>query len=285
MTSMQRKIVETSMMREAVNRTVGLHPSGGTIWWGTSGIGKTVTARRLVEKISRGALADSGHESFNAVHYHAGEITADGNVMKKAIKSLFEGATRKSLERSIYLTSTSEGLAAHAVQALQAKNIEMILVDDANLLLSDAIRAMTFVADIASHSGHKLSLVFIGDETLPIKIKTIPSLLNSAPNWFCFEEHGLDETWEILAELHPYFRTLDRNDETHVGQVKYIHEVVGGYPGRLVKFLQLLHYDAQSRGGVITERFLYFTCRSSRENLRRSGVERKRYGARHRYSR
>ncbi len=282
MASMQRKIVETTMMREAVNKTVGLHPSGGTIWCGPSGIGKTVTARHLVEKISRGAFADPTHEALNAVHYHAGEITADGNVMKKAIKSLYEGAIRKSLDRPIYLTSTSEGLAAVAVQALHAKNIEMVLVDDANLLLPDAIRAMMFVADIASHSGYKLSLVFIGDETLPIKVKSIPSLLNAASNWFYFEGHGLEETWKILTELHPYFRTLDRNDERHVEQVKYIHEVIGGYPGHLVRFLQLLHYDSQRQGGVIDERFLRVTCRLSQENIRRSGMESKRYGGRHR---
>lgn len=258
MTSMYSKIIETQMVREITSQTLDFHSNGGGIfiWYGAPTIGKTVTAQHLIEKINRPA-GDFPGEAVHAAHYHVGEIPAGTrNIMKKSIHSLYEGVLKRPLDRAIYAGSTTEGLAIMTVQALRVNKIEMVLVDDADFLSLEAIRAMIFVHNVTKSSGSKFSLVFIGTESLPKTIMRNPSLSKRVTDWSYFEEYGLDETWEILQGIHPHFRSLDRRNKQHVNQVKFIHEMIGGDPGPLVSFLRRLDYYSKLRRGIVDETFL-----------------------------
>jgi hypothetical protein len=258
MTNMKPQIVETNMMREIIDRTLNLHLHGGdgSVWYGETGIGKTATACYLAETVNQAAVSAEASD-FRAVHYHIGEMSASsGNATKQAIKSLYKAALGRAIDTGLYRRSLSEDLAIMLVRELRANKIEMIFVDGADVLAPSAIRGMMFVIKIAKDMDWRLSLVFIGNDLLPRSIQKIPPLLRGFSLWFYFEEYGLEETWKILAELHPHFAVLDQRNAEHVSQIKFIHEVIGGYPGPLVRFIQLMDYYSKRHEGAIDVDFL-----------------------------
>ncbi|HEY0377217.1 MAG TPA: AAA family ATPase [Pyrinomonadaceae bacterium] len=268
MTHINTQIVETNMMREIIDRTLNLHlhGGGGALWYGKSGIGKTATARHLAEKVNQHA-ASVDPSAFRVVHYHIGEISASsGNATKQAIKSLYEAALGRAIDTGLYRRSLSEDLAIMLVRELRANKIEMIFIDGADVLAQSAIRAMMFVIKIAEDMGWGLSLIFIGNDPLPLSIQKVPPLFRRIFDWCYFEEYGLEETWEILAGLHPHFGSLDPYNAEHVSQIKFIHELIGGYPGPLVRFIQLMDYYSKHNQGTIDERFLRVVYHLSQQN-------------------
>jgi hypothetical protein len=272
MTDIKPQIVETNMMRDIVSRTLNLHlhGGGGSVWYGKSGIGKTATARLLADKVNQDA-ASGEPSAFRAVHYHVGEIAASsGNATKQAIKSLYQAALEHTLDTGLYRRSLSEDLAIILVRGLRANKIEMIFIDDADVLSPSAIRGMTFVIKIAEEMGWRLSLVFIGDDLLPLSVHIVPPILRRIVDWSYFEEYGLEGTWEILAVLHPHFGSLDRHNAEHVSQIKFIHEVIGGYPGQLVRFIQLMDYYSKRHEGAIDGNFLRAVYHLSKLNLEKA---------------
>lgn len=44
------KLIETKMMREIIDKTLSLHPSGIFVWYRAPSIGKSVTTQYLLEK-------------------------------------------------------------------------------------------------------------------------------------------------------------------------------------------------------------------------------------------
>jgi hypothetical protein len=235
------KVVETRMMREIVLKTLSLHPCGVFVWHGGSAIGKTVTARYLIEKINHSVL-EAEESAFLARHYEVGLLRDRSCSIKRSIKSLYEGSLHRRLDESIYRTSTAESLATILIDQLQADKIEMILVDGADCLSAADVRGMLFVYKIARSLGQALSIVFIGTDSLPAIITSLSPIFTHVTDWSYFREYNLEETWKILAALHPHFRALDKLNPDDVSQVRFIHEKIGGYPGCLVSFLKRLNY-------------------------------------------
>jgi Cdc6-like AAA superfamily ATPase len=282
MTSMNTKIVETKMVKEIISRTLDCHTygGGGAVWYGKAGIGKTTTTRHLTDKVNQHA-ASGEPSSFRAVHYHVGEISAiSGNAMKQAIKSLYQAALGRTLDTGVYRSSLPEELAIMLARELQANKIEMIFIDDADVLSPNAIRGMMLVIKIAEDMGWRLSLVFIGDELLLLSFHKVPPIFRRISEWCYFGEYGLEETWEILAELHPHFRSLDRHNEGHINQIKFIYEMIGGFPGPLVRFIQRMDFYSKRCGGVINENFLRTMCYLSQQDLEKSLKDLRRSAAR-----
>jgi hypothetical protein len=93
-------IVPTGMMLEVINRTKAVHPEI-SLWYGESRIGKTTTARFMVQSIDE-AYDPQNPYAYRAVHYEVGEIASwTGNEQKKGIKSLYY-ATLGRIDEGVY---------------------------------------------------------------------------------------------------------------------------------------------------------------------------------------
>lgn len=238
------KIIMTGQMKEVIHNTLAVHQSGAcVVWTGISGLGKTTTARKLVELASQNYDPENPN-AFRIVHYEVGEITQwAGQKGKKAIRSLYNAASGP-MDEGTYRQAPVEALAAQLVRVLKRKNIRMIIVDEAGLLTLDAIRGMILVLDTAENLGYPLTLVFVGMDDLPTKLTKIPQIERRVHEWCYFGEYNLEETWDLLAELHPHFSTLDKNKKDHIEQVEFIHKKFGGKLGLIVPFLRRLDYAA-----------------------------------------
>lgn len=71
-----------------------------------------------------------------------------------------------------------------------------------------------------------------------------------------FEPYTFDETWTLLAELHPYFATLDARKQAHRDQVAFVHEQFGGMAGEIVPFLRRLTHRLQGYTDEVDMRLL-----------------------------
>jgi len=256
----QRKVILTKMMRQIINRTLSVHTLCAlVIWYGESRIGKTTTARYVAEKILE-EYDENNPRAFRAKYYEVGEIALwSGNEMKKGIKSLYFAALGFPLDESTYIKDPPEAIALRLVHELRKRNIQLIFVDEAGCLSLDAIRGMVLVRDVAESNGWTLTLVFISMDDLPQKIGKLKQIDGRTYEWCYFEQYSLNETWNLLAELHPHFAGLDRNNEDHRAQVEFLHETYGGFPGQLIPFIHRMEYRSQEFRGKIELRFLRAT--------------------------
>lgn len=253
---LQEKIVETEQMQRAANRTLAVHRGSAlSVWSGPSRVGKTTTAHQLTGQINRQYDA-SNPNTFRAVHYEAGEIpTGSGNTQKRGIRSLYTAVVGR-LDEGTYRHLPPEELARQLVHGCQRKAVQMVLIDEAGMLSLDAIRGMVLVRDTAELMGKTLSLVFIGMDDLPQKMCAIPQVEKRIHEWVYFEPYTLDETWALLAELHPYFQTLDARKQAHRDQVAFVHEQFGGMAGEIVPFLRRLTHRLQGYTDEVDMRLL-----------------------------
>jgi AAA domain len=271
-----RKVVETKMMKQIISRTMAVHTlSAIVVWYGESRIGKTTTAEHMVAKILE-AYDNNNPLAFRAKYIEVGEIPPwSGNEMKKGIKSLYYAALRTCLDEGVSQREPPEAIAARLVHELQRRNIQLIFIDEAGNLSIDAIYGMVFVRDIALNLGWTLTLVFIGMGDLPVKMdKAKQQVGGRVSEWCYFVEYDIDDTWNLLAELHPHFASLDRKNEEHREQISFLRETYGGLPGQLVLFVQRMEYRLREHRGDIDLRFLravhLFTARDKQRSIQHS---------------
>jgi hypothetical protein len=247
-------IVPTGMMLEVISRTAAVHP-GNSIWYGDSRIGKTTTAKFMVQQIMKAYDPQNPH-AYRAAHYEVGEIREwTGNEMKQGVKSLYY-ATLGRFDEGIYRHDPTESVATHLVHGLRRKNIQMIFIDEAGTLSLEAMRGMVLVGDIAKNMNYPLSLVFIGMDDLPTKVRHLPQVDKRCVEWCYFEAYSLNDTANLLAELHPHFGRLDFNNPKHYEQVKCIYDLMGGFPGLIVPFLRKLEHCQRQVPEEITTTYL-----------------------------
>jgi hypothetical protein len=244
-------IVETGLMQRTAKRTLAVHPLGGLIvWHGRSRIGKTTTARWLAGKIEE-AYDVNNPASFRAKHYEVGEVPPwHGQEAKRGMRSLYH-ATVGRLDEGIYRQYPPEDVAEQLVHGLRRKSIQIVFVDEAGWLSLDAIRGMVLVSDVAKNLGWTLTLVFIGMDDLPQKMMLKEQIHGRILEWCYFEPYNIDETWDLLAALSPYFNKLERDNEDHEDQVKFIHELYGGIPGNIVPFLHRFEHRLEEHEGEV----------------------------------
>lgn len=244
-------IIETPLMTRTATRTLALHlGSPLVVWTGPSRNGKTVTAQWLRDNINR--AADSDPNGFRAVLFEYGGGTAQSrNEMKRVIRSVYQ-ATVAKLDEGLYRQSPSEDLALHLVKGLRAKNIQMLMVDEAGLLKVEGLRALVTIRDVAEHNGWPLSIVLIGMDNLPADIARLPQIERRVHEWCYFEPYLLDETYELLAGLDPQFAKLRLDVPAQRDMIAFIQEICGGLPGLLAPFLRKLHYNQSMLGGPLS---------------------------------
>jgi hypothetical protein len=223
-------------MKSAVRRTLAVHHLGGIcVWSGRAGMGKTTTAQHMV-KLTDDAYDPDNPRAFRVVHYEAGSKNPSKSDAKHGIRSLYYGVGCK-LDEGIYRTHLAEELAADLIHFLKKMNIQLIFIDEAGCLSLDAIRGIILVSDTARLLGLTLTIVLIGMDNLPTKVKRNPQVERRIHEWCYFKPCTLEETYNLLAALHPHFASLSLKDTSHKEQISYVHEACKGMPGSLVPFV------------------------------------------------
>jgi hypothetical protein len=229
-------IVQTGMMKLALNRTMRVHQDGSlSAWSGRAGIGKTTTAEYIVKIVNENYDPDNPC-AFKAVHYEAGAVAEwSKHEMKRGIRSLYCGVDCR-MDEGIYKSYLPEELAADLVHYLKKMNIQLIFVDEAGCLSVNAIRGLVLVSDTARIMQWNMTIVLIGMDDLPVKLTKLPQVERRVTDWCYFKPYALKDTHKLLAALHPHFTQLDLTNIKHREQVEYIHDAYQGLPGSIVPF-------------------------------------------------
>jgi hypothetical protein len=149
-----------------------------------------------------------------------------------------------------------------------------VFIDEAGELSLDAINGMVLVRDTAVSMGWTLTLVFVGMGDLPTKLEERRRISGRVTEWCYFVEYDLEDTWNLLANLHPHFAGLDQKNEEHREQVSFLRETYGGLPGQLIAFIQRMEYRLKEHRGEIDLRFLravhLLTARDKQRSIQHS---------------
>lgn len=234
--------VEVALMREAERRTMAVVPgSGFVVWSGRQRIGKTTTARWMVDRINRACREDTDNpNAFRAHHYEVGEIARSAaSPQKQAIRSVYH-AVYGSLDEGTYRQATPSSLARLMVAGLRKKRIRMIFIDEAGLLSLAAIRGMMLLRDTAQNEEWALSLVFIGMDGLPMKMERQKQIAGRIHEWITFEPYDFNDTYQLLATISDRFAALDTDVPEEREIVEWVHERFRGVPGEILPFYRRL---------------------------------------------
>lgn len=243
---LEEKIYVTSFMREAQKRTFAVHRGGAiVVYTGEAGTGKTTTALEICRTLER-QFDSSNPNAFRAVHFEFGRIyIGQGNESKRAIRSVYD-AVGLNLPEGDYNTMTVEGLAALLVEFLQLQRIQMIYADEAGLVSFEAIGGLVTLVNVAKNMKWPLTLILIGMDDLPIKLKRRQQTNRRAFEWIYFNRYGLKDTIRLLKVMHPYFDELDEHSKEGKDQFKFMHEITLGLPGFMFPFI--CRFDYRWRG-------------------------------------
>lgn len=268
--------IETALMERTARRTLAVHPGGAlVVWSGPSRVGKTWTARWLRDSID--AAYETSPDAFRAVHYEVGQIRDCENVMKRGIRSLYH-ATVGRMTETAYRHASAEDLAVQLVYGLQAKNVQMVFIDEAGLLPLEAIRGMVLARDIAEIGRFPLSLIFIGMDDLPGTLRRLPQIENRIHEWCYFEAYSPGEMFELAAALHPYFASVDPSTPEGAAHVDFLNSITKGLPGKLDPFLRKLSLRETDGVGDIDLAFLkavhLITARDEQRSIRDADTRR-----------
>ena len=244
-------IIETPLMTRTAKRTLAVHHGSPlVVWTGPSRNGKTETAKWLRDNINSAAEGDPN--GFRAVLFeYGGDSSNGGHEMKRVIRSVYQ-ATVAKLDEGLYRQSPSEDLALQVVKGLRAKNIQMLMVDEAGLLKVEGLRALVTIRDVAEHHGWTLSVVLIGMDNLPADIERLPQIERRVHDWCYFEPYSLDGTYELLVGLDPQFAQIDLEVPAQRDMIAFIQEICAGLPGLLAPFLRKLHYNQSMAGAPLS---------------------------------
>jgi DNA polymerase III delta prime subunit len=250
--------VVTPFLQDVISRTTELQSRGGVfVWHGEPGIGRTTAALHLLNIIN-GNNPPGGSSKCKAIYHQLSYMSKGVGILetKRGLKSLYEGAFHTPLNHGVYLRSSPESLTIYILEMFRANSIQLLFVDDADFISEQIIKAILFLQNMAERFGQILGVVFIGTKILTQKLEQMSSEYWRIKGWFFFQEYDLNDTWEMLARLHPHFSTLHQSNKEHRCQVEFLQETFGGYPARLVAFLGRMDYCLPAYERTIDERFL-----------------------------
>ncbi len=238
--SLPRIIIPTGFMIEMENRFKAVFFEGGfLVWYGLAGAGKTTCAEWLANRINTSFEAENPL-AFKAIYYETGKNTGQ-NTGKRALRTLFKEITGYSFDKGSYRESDIKEVAEEVLYAIKRKRYGVICIDEAGLLPLDAISAFALLLDIAKSKKHQhnLTIVLIGMDNLPLKMdkQTRPQLYRRVQDWCNFKDYDLEDTFNLVSGLHPYFKELDRSNTDQWNHVRIVHELTEGLPGLIVQFL------------------------------------------------
>jgi type II secretory pathway predicted ATPase ExeA len=224
-------------MKYASKLTLEAHYNCGLVMWsGGVGRGKTWCAEWMVEELN--AQYDPlDPNTFRLKHYEVGRIAKwSGREEKIALRSLYH-AIIGPMDEGVYRTFPLEAIAEIIVHGLRRMGYQMIFVDEAGRFSLNALDALVLVSDTAGIMEWPLTIVVIGMDDLPVKIKLNERVYSRVHQKICFAPYKPHETWDLLAALDPYFAGLNRNKSEDKEQVELVHELTGGNPRAITSFV------------------------------------------------
>lgn len=231
-------IIPTGFMIEIENRfKSAFYQNGFLVWYGAAGAGKTTCGEWIGKRIN--TAFDAGNPlAFRALMYEAGKSSGH-NAGKRALRTLYKKITGYQMYQRTYQFNDIEVVAEEVLHAIKRKRIGVLLIDEAGLMPLDAISAFTLLLDMAKSQNYHLTIVLIGMDDLPLKMdKNLrPQLHRRVCEWCNFKDYELEDTYNLLSGLHPYFKSLDRDKADELNQIRIVHELTGGLPGLIVNFL------------------------------------------------
>ena len=231
-------VVPTGFMIEIENRfKSAFFQNGFLVWYGFAGAGKTTCGEWIGNRINQ-AFDQNDPLAFRALIYEAGKSSGH-NAGKRALRTMYKKVTGYQIYQRTYQYNDVEGIAEEVFDVIRRKRIGVLTVDEAGLLPLDAISAFALLLDMAKSQNYYLTIILIGMDDLPLKMdkQLRPQLHRRVYEWCHFKDYELEDTYNLLAGLHPYFLSLDRSKADEWNQVRIIHELTGGLPGLLVSFL------------------------------------------------
>jgi hypothetical protein len=257
--SVSDSVTVTDLMRRTAARSVAaIRSSGLVVWSGRSRIGKTTTARWMVGECARDYDPEDP-STFRALYYQVGAIHSELPAGQKlAVAALLYQIQGAPLMETVYRRLPVEALAERAARLLMRDRNRLVLVDEAGNYSTQAIRGLVLVRDVAEQLGWAVAITLIGMDDLPQKVEKIEQVRNRVHAWCYLEEYSASETAELLAALHPHFRsaTSPAQEKAIADQAAYIHGLFGGVIGNIVPFLHQVDARLAAGDGQITLPFL-----------------------------
>ena len=255
--SVEEIVIETDLMREMETRVLAMHHLCLLcLWYGSGGVGKTTTAEWMTRRANAAFTPQNPH-AFKVVLYEVAKLKAGfGNETKRAIRSLYAAVSGMTVDEGYYGRCTAEEFADLVIDIAERQRVQLVFVDEAGLLSLDAIGGLILVSDKARQRKFPVTIVLIGMDDLPQKVKLRPQIRRRVPEWCHFQHYDLEQTYKLLRALHPHFAALNRDVVPDWEQVKFVHEISEGLPGYIIPFVS--QFDAQYRGSrmIINKAFL-----------------------------
>lgn len=241
----RRNIIVTGIMREVQKRTFAVHGKCAfVVFSGEAGVGKTTTAREMVKALER-KFSSSNPHAFRGIHFEVGRLrTGQGNEVKRMLRSVY-AATGLRLDEGVYDRYPPEEIAAELIEYLRSRRIAMIFIDEAGLLSLEAIGGLVTLLDVAHNREHYMTIVLIGMDDLPTKLRRRPQIKRRVFEWCTFTPLELKTTIKFLKAIHPYFAELNENEDEDAAQFEFVHEITSGLPGFISSFIE--RFDSRWR--------------------------------------
>lgn len=245
-------LVETDLMRQITRRTLTAHPRGGfVVWSGPSRNGKSVTARWLVEGLN--AMSESDPLAFKAVHFEVAKSTRCNqprDEARRAVQRVWLATIGKMMEGRY--RAPAEELARELTHALQARRLELILVDEAGGLSLDELRGLMTLINVAANEHHRLTIVLIGMDELPNMVERLDQIRERVVEVCYFAPYSAEDCMVFLKAMLPYFAAAKASDLVAKAEADFIIGLSEGLPGRLAAYCTRVRGMLIDRGEEIT---------------------------------
>src|SRR5690606_3545911 len=239
------QVVETDFMHDVAERTLAAHNSSPiVVWTGRSRLGKTTTAEWLARRINA-AYSESNPDAFQARRYQATETPGWLGADKTAMAAFHHGILGV-LDVGLYRRLAAPQLAALVVAGLLRNRIELVFVDEAGLYSLTALRGIIRIRDHMVDKGGRLTLVLIGMDDLRTKLEQNPQIAGRVHEWCYFQSYKLSETARRVRKISPLWAQASAKNLEVRRQLKFIHQVTDGTPGRIVPFVQKVEQEVAS---------------------------------------
>lgn len=240
----QTRIVVTPEIESAFQRVSVCHSGPGQMVAivGPSGAGKTTSMRLLSRQIDEDCAANVP-DAWRALYYvtadlsNAHRTTLERHVLAQMLSDGFGLSVEKDLRRS-----RPEDLRQKILLAARQRNVQMVFIDEAGLIPSLGLNALANLVNAAEVNFEwKLTIVLVGMNNLPLTIRELPQVERRVVDTILFQPYGPEEALEALAQIEPFFESLDLGTEDGKAVIEFMTspEVSsGGMLGIMIQLVQ-----------------------------------------------
>lgn len=249
------RVVITPEMEIAFQRIKRVHRQGPcqmAAVVGPSRAGKTTSMLLLADDLNTRCDANEP-EACRAIYYVAADYKAD---------------RRATLERHVLAQVLSDGLDISVASdvrrlrpedlrkkillACRQRNIEIVFIDEAGQIPAEGLAALANLMNTAQVMfQRRLTIVLIGMDDLPLAIGEQPQVSKRVIDTIMFRPYGPAMAREILAQVEPFFDTLDleTEDGRRVMEFMTSKEVSdGGVLGMMIQLVRKTSEQCRDHG-------------------------------------